>query len=187
MSKSAAPESDHLAPIIPDRKHQTPPKAVVNFSPLVFHEEAAGNGVSGKQMVEQPGRWSVAKAKPINEFLMDLSLFQDLSRGRSFVGSQHFSEIGGRLLVKFKEFATLIGFPVPKTGFRRYGNPTLLSNNTDRFRKSYSFGEHHKVKYIATNLAAVAVEKLFVPMNCERWRLFSMEGTEALNGISCSL
>jgi hypothetical protein len=67
--------------------------------------------------------------------------------------------------VQVEKLTALIGLLVGNPDLRGYRYSALLCNNTDGFRKSYSFSQHYKLKDIAAHLAAMTKEKLFVSMD----------------------
>src|SRR5207237_750014 len=44
-NKSASTEPDRLTAFIPDRKHQAPAEAVVDFPPLIFYKQSANHWI----------------------------------------------------------------------------------------------------------------------------------------------
>src|SRR5688572_20377990 len=89
--------------------------------------------------------------------------------------------------MQLEKLASLVGFLVHDTSLRRYRYSALLSNNTDRFGKSYSVSEHHELKDISSHLAAMAVEELFVPVDCKRSCLLGMKRAKALECVPRTL
>ena len=87
----------------------------------------------------------------------------------------------------FQKFSPLLGLLFHDTGLGRYRNSTLLSNNTDRFRKGYSFCEHHKLKNVTANLATEAVEKLLIPTDCKEGVFSVWKGQRPLRAFPVPL
>ena len=109
-------ESDDLAPLVPDRKHQTAAESIVSFATIVLHEQAACHRVLKPQVAHQAGRRRVTEAESLDESCHQPAAFPEPAGRVRLQSVDSISlEIRGSLVMDFKKLLAFFRFLVVHT------------------------------------------------------------------------